>query len=396
MSTSTPRNDTTTAPDGRRGRRGIRARRGAGPDRPHRRRPGPGRAATRRPAAAGDPRPRRHAPGTGFPGVALSVRKPGQRTWTGAAGKADLEAAAAMRAGDRFRAGSIMKPFVAAATLQLAEEGRFGLDDPLPAVLPGTCCALPGGGPDHGADAARPHERASPSTPTRVLRPRGRRPPAAAVDGRRAPRPRGGEAAHRGARRALRLRQHQLQPARPDPRAGDPQAVAGRRPRAGHRAAPPEHTSLPQPGAVPRRTRHRARLPGHRRPAPRPHRRRRLDGRRRGRARPAHHDRRPLAVPARAARRPALPAAARRSPRCAPSCRRRTITAGSATGSAWSATSCPAASRWWATWARPPATAPACSTCPRQDIDLAMVTTSPDDPMPVLEPALKLLVAEAS
>jgi D-alanyl-D-alanine carboxypeptidase len=33
---------------------------------------------------------------------------------------------------------------------------------------------------------------------------------------------------------------------------------------------------------------------------------------------------------------------------------------------------------------------------PAQDIDLAMVTTSPDDPMPVLEPALKLLVAEAS
>ena len=29
-----------------------------------------------------------------------------------------------------------MKPFVAAATLQLVEEGRFALDDPLPAVLP--------------------------------------------------------------------------------------------------------------------------------------------------------------------------------------------------------------------------------------------------------------------
>ncbi len=78
-----------------------------------------------------------HAPGTGFPGVALSVRMPGQRTWAGAAGKADLDPARGMRAGDRFRAGSIMKTFVAAATLQLAEEGRFGLDDPLTAVLPG-------------------------------------------------------------------------------------------------------------------------------------------------------------------------------------------------------------------------------------------------------------------
>jgi D-alanyl-D-alanine carboxypeptidase len=41
-----------------------------------------------------------------------------------------------MRAGDRFRAGSIMKTFVSAATLQLVEEGRLGLDDTLPQVLP--------------------------------------------------------------------------------------------------------------------------------------------------------------------------------------------------------------------------------------------------------------------
>jgi D-alanyl-D-alanine carboxypeptidase len=41
-----------------------------------------------------------------------------------------------MRPGDRFRAGSIMKPFVAAATLQLVEEGKFSLDAPLSSVLP--------------------------------------------------------------------------------------------------------------------------------------------------------------------------------------------------------------------------------------------------------------------
>jgi len=72
----------------------------------------------------------------GIPGVALYVRMPGQRTWSGAAGKANLASGAPMRAGDRFRAGSIAKTFVAAATLQLVEEGKFGLDDPLPAVLP--------------------------------------------------------------------------------------------------------------------------------------------------------------------------------------------------------------------------------------------------------------------
>jgi D-alanyl-D-alanine carboxypeptidase len=41
-----------------------------------------------------------------------------------------------MRPNDTFRAGSIMKPFVATAVLQLVEEGKFSLDDRLPAVLP--------------------------------------------------------------------------------------------------------------------------------------------------------------------------------------------------------------------------------------------------------------------
>jgi D-alanyl-D-alanine carboxypeptidase len=76
------------------------------------------------------------APGSSFPGVALYVRRPGNHTWSGAAGTASIDPARRMRAGDRFRAGSIMKPFVAAATLQLVEEGKFALDDPLPAVLP--------------------------------------------------------------------------------------------------------------------------------------------------------------------------------------------------------------------------------------------------------------------
>ena len=76
------------------------------------------------------------ARGSGIPGVALYIRLPGHRTWSGAAGKASLHPATPMRAGDRFRAGSIAKTFVAAATLQLVEEGKFGLDDPLTAVLP--------------------------------------------------------------------------------------------------------------------------------------------------------------------------------------------------------------------------------------------------------------------
>lgn len=69
-----------------------------------------------------------------FPGVSLHVR--GTSTWSGAAGTADLATKRPMRATDRFRAGSIMKTFVATVTLQLVEERKLSLDAPLPAVLP--------------------------------------------------------------------------------------------------------------------------------------------------------------------------------------------------------------------------------------------------------------------
>jgi D-alanyl-D-alanine carboxypeptidase len=46
-----------------------------------------------------------------------------------------------MRGVDRFRAGSIAKPFVAAVVLQLSERGRLSLDARLPAVLPAAAVA---------------------------------------------------------------------------------------------------------------------------------------------------------------------------------------------------------------------------------------------------------------
>ena len=76
------------------------------------------------------------SPETTFPGAALSVRRPGHASWSGAAGKANIETGRRLHPSDRFRVGSVMKTFVAAATLQLVEEGKFALDDPLPAVLP--------------------------------------------------------------------------------------------------------------------------------------------------------------------------------------------------------------------------------------------------------------------
>ena len=52
------------------------------------------------------------------------------------AGLGRVAPAERMRPGDRFRAGSIAKPFVAVVVLQLAERGRLSLDARLPTVLP--------------------------------------------------------------------------------------------------------------------------------------------------------------------------------------------------------------------------------------------------------------------
>jgi D-alanyl-D-alanine carboxypeptidase len=75
-------------------------------------------------------------PGRHAPGAILHVESPALGAWTGVAGRGRLAPGAPMRAGDRFRAGSIVKPFVAVRVLQLAERGRLSLDARLPEVLP--------------------------------------------------------------------------------------------------------------------------------------------------------------------------------------------------------------------------------------------------------------------
>jgi D-alanyl-D-alanine carboxypeptidase len=70
------------------------------------------------------------------PGAILHVRSPKLGRWTGVAGLGRVEPEVPMRPGDRFRAGSIMKPFVSVVVLQLAERGRLSLDALLPDVLP--------------------------------------------------------------------------------------------------------------------------------------------------------------------------------------------------------------------------------------------------------------------
>jgi D-alanyl-D-alanine carboxypeptidase len=97
--------------------------------------------------ASGLPRPsqlRREARAlvaAGVPGV-IVLSRDGSRTVRVAAGSADLTPRTPMRAGDRFRVGSITKTFVAALTLQLVADGRMSLDDTVERWVPGL---VPGG-----------------------------------------------------------------------------------------------------------------------------------------------------------------------------------------------------------------------------------------------------------
>ncbi|MDT0448076.1 serine hydrolase domain-containing protein [Streptomyces hesseae] len=72
----------------------------------------------------------------GVPGVVAEVRD-GRGVWRGGSGVADLADGRKARPGDRFRAGSVTKSFVATVVLQLVAEGRVGLDDPVGRHLPG-------------------------------------------------------------------------------------------------------------------------------------------------------------------------------------------------------------------------------------------------------------------
>ena len=70
------------------------------------------------------------------PGAAVVVTKAGQPVYAGARGLADLDAKRPLTANSVFRIGSITKQFTAAVILQLAEEGKLSLDDPLSKFLP--------------------------------------------------------------------------------------------------------------------------------------------------------------------------------------------------------------------------------------------------------------------
>jgi D-alanyl-D-alanine carboxypeptidase len=76
------------------------------------------------------------------PGVALSVGVPGYAPWSGASGLADRAQGRAMAPDTPVRIASVSKMFTAVVVLQLVEEGRLTLDEPIAAWLPDS---VPGG-----------------------------------------------------------------------------------------------------------------------------------------------------------------------------------------------------------------------------------------------------------
>ena len=66
-----------------------------------------------------------------IPGMAAGVVKDGELVWAKGFGYADVENGIKADAGTPWHIASVTKTFAAAIVLQLVEEGRLGLDDPL-------------------------------------------------------------------------------------------------------------------------------------------------------------------------------------------------------------------------------------------------------------------------
>lgn len=70
------------------------------------------------------------------PGAVVVVTRGGRTLYTAGRGLADVEARTPIRTDSVFRFGSITKQFTAAAILQLVQQGRISLDDPISRFFP--------------------------------------------------------------------------------------------------------------------------------------------------------------------------------------------------------------------------------------------------------------------
>lgn len=73
----------------------------------------------------------------GIPGLIVSVQTPDRGNWQTALGVSDIVTRTPMDVADHVRIGSITKSMTATVILQLAQEGRLRLDDPLAPRFPG-------------------------------------------------------------------------------------------------------------------------------------------------------------------------------------------------------------------------------------------------------------------
>lgn len=71
-----------------------------------------------------------------IPGALIYVDVPGEGTWSAALGKAKLAIDDPMEFDDHFRVGSITKTFTGTVILQLVDEGKLRLDDPVSKYQP--------------------------------------------------------------------------------------------------------------------------------------------------------------------------------------------------------------------------------------------------------------------
>ena len=71
-----------------------------------------------------------------LPGATVYYHNPAYRPWSGAAGLGEVPEQVAMRATDRFRAGSVLKTFLATVAMQHVEAGTLSLDQTLPSLVP--------------------------------------------------------------------------------------------------------------------------------------------------------------------------------------------------------------------------------------------------------------------
>jgi D-alanyl-D-alanine carboxypeptidase len=71
-----------------------------------------------------------------IPGAIVYVNDPGQGSWTTALGMSNLATRAPMQVNNYMRIGSISKTFTATVILQLVDQGKLGLDDPVSKYQP--------------------------------------------------------------------------------------------------------------------------------------------------------------------------------------------------------------------------------------------------------------------